>query len=727
MNKIRKWHESGYSCIKDSTFIQQRRPIMKATKNRVLQVLTLCAAVFLFAGKGVDTAHAAGLLVADGGFGGVLEITEHDVQVTVNNGIAVTHVNQVFLNKENRQVEALYTFPVPKGASVSNFSMWINGKEMIGEVLEKKRAREIYNSYKQRKRDPGLLEQTDYKTFEMRIFPIAPKAEQRVQITYYQELDFDHDWATYVYPLATSTRSGIDNRVSGRFSVSANIKSAIPISAVNSPSHSKDFVMVNHTQHYHEASLENRDGDLARDVVLAFQVTRPITGMDLVTSKTNGEDGYFSLTLTAGKELEKTQTGADYVFVLDISGSMANDGKLSTSVNSLEAFVKSLGPDDKFELITFNKRPYTLFNQLMDARQENISKAVSFLGSQEARGGTSLQPAMATAYKYRTDDRPMNTVILSDGMTEQAERRILMDMIHSRPSNIRVFCIGVGNEINRSLLTQMAEEAGGLAAFISRQDDFDRQAKAFRRKLMHPVATDLQINISGIDVYDIEPEKLPNLYHGMPVKIYGRYKGEGDGKIAIGAAVNGRQISTAAELSFPGRNNDNPEIERMWAWHRMEQLKRQHEVNSNPSLVDEIVRLGEGYSITSEYTSFLVLENDTEYKRWKIERRNVSRIKRDRSAQQRLREELDRLRDKSLSAIGPMENNIAAQSKPAPLVSRTPKRTTPQPLPGQPQSSENSQGFNMPSFGGGGAMDPVSALVGIALGGGALFGRRKKK
>jgi Ca-activated chloride channel family protein len=107
--------------------------------------------------------------------------------------------SQVFRNTENRQVEALYSFPVPKGASVANFSMWIQGKEMVGEVLEKKRAREIYDSYKQARRDPGLLEQVDYKTFEMRIFPIAAGSEQKVQITYYQELDFDHDAATYVY------------------------------------------------------------------------------------------------------------------------------------------------------------------------------------------------------------------------------------------------------------------------------------------------------------------------------------------------------------------------------------------------------------------------------------------------------------------------------------------------------------------------------------------------
>jgi Ca-activated chloride channel family protein len=147
----------------------------------------ISAIVLLIATAIASPLHAAGLLIADGGFGGVLEIEEHDVQVTINNGVAVTHVTQVFRNTENRQVEALYTFPVPKQASVSNFSMWINGTEMVGEVLEKERARQVYSTYKQqaRPKDPGLLEQVDYKTFEMRIFPINPDARQKVQITYY--------------------------------------------------------------------------------------------------------------------------------------------------------------------------------------------------------------------------------------------------------------------------------------------------------------------------------------------------------------------------------------------------------------------------------------------------------------------------------------------------------------------------------------------------------------
>ena len=267
------------------------------------------------------SAEASGLLIADGGFGGKLEIKEHDVTVTINNGIAVTDVRQVFLNTENRMVEALYTFPVPKGASVSNFSMIINGKEMVGEVVEKARARKIYESYKKTKRDPGLLEQVDFKRFEMRVFPIAAGAEQHVRVTYCQELDIDHDWATYVYPLATNSL-GADEKTTGRFSVTVDVKSEVPIVETSCPSHKDEFVIADHSDSYIRGSLEAKEGDLSRDLVLAYRIERPQTGIDIVTSRAPDEDGYFQLTLTAGKELEQLSRGMDYVFVLDVSGSL---------------------------------------------------------------------------------------------------------------------------------------------------------------------------------------------------------------------------------------------------------------------------------------------------------------------------------------------------------------------------------------------------------------------
>jgi len=581
--------------------------------------------------------RAAGLLIADGGTGGVLEIDEHTVRVTINNGIAVTEVTQVFRNTENRQVEALYLFPVPKGASVANFSMWIGGKEMVGEVVEKQRAREIYNSYKQVRRDPGLLEQVDYKNFEMRIFPIGPQAQQKVQITYYQELDFDHDWATYVYPLATAPQAGLRSSAIGKFGLSLQVKSEVPIVALESPSHPDDFVVVQHSENYHEASLETTGGDLNRDLVLACHISRPHTGIDLVTSRPSGEDGYFLLTMTPGEELGQSRQGMDYVFVLDISGSMANESKLQVSRDSIDAFVRELGTEDRFELITFNVAPQTLFGELRPVADDSKAQAVEFLRAQHGRGGTILRPAMAAAYRYGNPDRPLNVVILSDGLTDQSERAELLNLILSRPANARVFCIGVGNDVNRPLLSQIAQEAGGLAAFLSRGDSFERQAKAFRRKLLRPAASNVKITFPGIETYDIEPRQLPNLYYGMPLRMYGRYRAAGPTKVRVQAEIEGAVLDQSIDVNLSAADGSNSEIERMWAWQKIDRLlKEANHTGSRADATNEIVRLGEAYSIVTEYTSFIVLENDAEYQRWKIGRRNLLKLARDRKQQQTL-------------------------------------------------------------------------------------------
>jgi Ca-activated chloride channel family protein len=672
------------------------------------------------------SARAAGLLVSDSGFGGILEIKEHTVQVTINNGIAVTEVNQVFLNTENRQVEALYTFPVPADASVANFSMWINGAEMVGEVLERERAREIYESYRRqaRPRDPGLLEQTDYRTFEMRIFPIGPGAEQRVQIVYYQELNHDNDWATFVYPLATATRPVIDQRVTGRFALTMSVRSEVPIVEMDSPSHADLFIFTAHNESFYEASLEMPEGSLGRDIVLAYHLSRPHTGVDIITSRQDNEDGYFCMTITAGEELADLVTGMDYVFVLDMSGSMGADRKLETSGEAVGAFVQALGEEDRFELMAFNVQPVTLFGGLRAVSAESLARADQFLAAREAKGGTVLQPAITTAYRYAdpNGDRPLNVVVLSDGLTKQSDRVELLRLIAARPQNCRVFCVGVGNDVNRPLLEQMAEEAGGLAALVSRGDNFDRQARAFRRKLTRPVATNLSVAFEGGQVHDLVPEQLPNLYHGAPVRLYGRYKGSGPARVAIRADVNGFGLDSVLEVLLPEEDLNNPEIERMWAWHRVQRLLKQADaVGSRANVVDEIIRLGEAHSIATEYTSFLVLDNNDEYKRWKIDRRNALRIEHDRKAQARLRAELDAMRMAAVEKLGPVvEAAPASEKEQAAVERRVDVRTTQ-----TAQRDTSGQGWDLPTFGGG-AIDPVTGSLAAGLAALVVAARRKK-
>ena len=401
---------------------------------------------------------------------------------------------------------------------------------------------------------------------------------------------------------------------------------------------------------------------------------------------------------------------------------------MTVSRNSLEAFVAELEETDRFDVMTFNVQPKTAFGQLHQANDKNKNNAYQFMASQQARGGTVLNPAMTAAYRYGDPDRLLNVVILSDGMTEQKERSTLLQLIKSRPGNARVFCIGVGNEVNRPLLEQMAEDSGGLAAFISHGDDFKRQARAFRRKLARPAIAGPTLNIAGVQVYDMEPMVLPNLYHGAPIRIYGRYRGSGESKVTLIGDVRGRELTRTATLEFTASNSGDPEIERMWALKRVDRLQKTADRSgSRDAVIDEIIQLGEAYSIVTEYTSFLVLENDGEYQRWKIDRRNARRFIRDRQAQNRRADKLEALRSRAMQNIGPQPTQGVVPSAPVKIAQGQSQASGPQQSPrpqAVPSASRPAQvdpaGNTNTSFGTG----PVGPLFVLAA---ALMARRKRR
>ena len=457
------------------------------------------------------------------------------------------------------------------------------------------------------------------------------------------------------------------------------------------------------------------------------------------------------LTMTAGKELEEYGAGMDYLFLVDISGSMANDNKLVQSRATVASFTDALGSDDRFDVLTFSNVPELHFGALTAADDASRTAAREFLDSKKARGGTVLRPALQTAWKYRDQDRPLNVVLLSDGMTEPKEQSELLQLISEAPAGIRVFCIGIGNEVNRPLLKQMAEGAGGLAAFVSQEDDFARQAQMFRRKLMRPVATDVRMEVTGVELAGLTSEEMPDLFYGAPLRLFGRYKSAGNAEITIHANVMGQPVTQTVNLAFPETSTDNPEIERMWALEQVQQrMGKIRETGESPQLVQDIVALCEGFSIVSEYASFIVLENDSEYQRWSIERRNLNRVQRDEAAQQRLQRDLEVMREKSLANIGPA-NSAAPTSTQQPVpadTSAAPGSPTPPVQPATPGDlnwaqppSSNPQPASAPSSGrsptpffggggggggGGGAVDPLTARMALGLAGTAATRRQRR-
>ncbi|HEX5718322.1 MAG TPA: hypothetical protein VF179_19325, partial [Thermoanaerobaculia bacterium] len=195
------------------------------------------------------------------------------------------------------------------------------------------------------------------------------------------------------------------------------------------------------------------------------------------------------------------------------------------------------------------------------------------------------------------------------------------------------------------------------------------------------------------------------------------YRGAGPVKIRVKADVAGKPLEQTIDLEIPA-DAENPEIERMWAWHRVQQLlKDADREGSRAGVLDEIVRLGEGFSIVTEYTSFLVLENDAEYQRWQIQRRNALRIERDRRAQERVREDLDRIRDKTLAGLGPVEVEKRASVNPVPAAAPASPRP-PAPTP-EPQRNRGDV-----DLGGGGALDGFAVALALLLAAASLRATR---
>jgi hypothetical protein len=217
--------------------------------------------------------------------------------------------------------------------------------------------------------------------------------------------------------------------------------------------------------------------------------------------------------------------------------------------------------------------------------------------------------------------------------------------------------------------------------------------------------------------------------------VYGRYKQGGTMTASIQADVLGAPLDQTIELKLPDQEASNPEIERMWASHRVDKLMAaDRERGSVGSTRDEIVRLCEGYSIVSEYASFIVLENDAEYKRWSIERRNATRVERDRSSQLALRRQLEQLRDRAAANLGPSRDDTTvtlAAANPLPTeASQTTNNASPTnatPSRGRDLDMPSSGNGGGRRFGGGGAIDPVTGAVALVLAGAAICAARRKR
>lgn len=567
------------------------------------------ALIFVLAA--VAPANAAGLLIPEDKKLPPLAMVHHRVTIAIDDQVAVTTVEQAFRNHTTRDLEATYLFPVPKGANVNKFTMWVGDTETAGELLDAKKANQVYTDIVRRTQDPGILEYMGNNLMRLKVFPVQPGKDQKVKISFTAVAPQDNGVVEYVYPLKTDGKGA---KTLEDFSVKATIKSQHPVQSVYSPTHA--IALVRKSDKEVGMTFERSQAVLDKDFQLFYSVGNKEIGITPVAHRPiSAEDGYFLLLISPQLEASKSNViPRDLVLVLDTSGSMDNV-KMDQARKALKHCLSNLNAGDRFAIVSFSTNVRTYRDALVEANGEQLDNAKKWVDGLKAGGGTAIQTALDTALEMRTKDdgRSFTVVFLTDGQPTIGEMRpeqIIRNVAAKNSANTRIFTFGVGDDVNTALLDQISDNSRALSTYVRPAEDIETKAASLYGKISHPVLANVRLTTSeNIKVHEIYPPALPDLFFGGQLVVLGKYSGHGPAAVKLSGYVGKEKRDFAYDVNFPSRTEGDREfVEHLWARRKVGFLLDQIRINGEQKeLMDEMLGLAKKYGIATPYTSYLVV------------------------------------------------------------------------------------------------------------------------
>jgi Ca-activated chloride channel family protein len=544
-----------------------------------------------------------------------LEIRYHHVDVRIEDQVAVTHVDQVFFNPNDWTVEGTYVFPIPYGATVTNFILWIDGQAVEGQVLEADEARRTYEEIVRQMQDPALLEYADRGALQARIFPIPPQGERRIELEYTQVLTAEGGLVRYTYPLNTEKFS---TQPLKSVRISLDVRSNVPVRAVYSPSHP---VAVSKDGSFHfTAGYEATDIKPDTDFALYYSIGEG-EAFHLLSYRDPADpaepDGFFALLLAPRPEAAVHTLPKDVILVLDRSGSMEGD-KFSQAQDALVYILEHLNPEDRFNIITFSTGIETYAQTVRDTSE--VQDAIDWVQRLSAVGSTDINRALLEAAAYAQWERPTYLIFLTDGLPTEGvvdSSQILNNLASTASDNLRLFAFGVGYDVDTYLLDSLAAEHHGTSTYVVPGESIDEVLSSFYAKVSTPVLTDLELDFGDMVVYDLYPSPLPDLFEGSQIVVVGRYREGGVTDVTLRGNLDRQtqtftfpdQVFISDSLGQAAGGANQAFLSRLWATRKIGYLLNQVRLQgAEQELIDQIVRLSIRYGIVTPYTSYLVTE-----------------------------------------------------------------------------------------------------------------------
>ncbi|MGE3172457.1 MAG: VWA domain-containing protein [Planctomycetota bacterium] len=536
------------------------------------------------------------------------------VRAAIDGGAATTVIEQTFANRGERPAEARWLLPLPEGAIADDLRLRVGDDELRAEVLDAGAARRVYEDIVRSRRDPALLEYVGDGLLQARVFPIPPHGEATLTVRLRQALPLAAGLGEWALPLR-ALRLSLPH--TGPIGVDVTLRAATALKTVV-PSR-QDAEVVYDGECAARVTFEIApDAPVERDLRVLFGLAETEFGLHALTYRRPGEDGWLQLFVSPRRALPPEAVPPRCVqFVLDTSGSMKGQ-KLRQAKAALRAFLGTLRPQDRFQIVPFATEARPLFPAPRPADFAALSAAQRGIDALQARGGTNIGDALAAAFagvqEGKEESRPGELsliVFVTDGRPTvgTTDARLLLRLAGEQDGGgSRLFVFGVGDDVDRGLLQDLAAAHRGTCDAVAEGEPIDRKTTALCARIREPALTDVTVACDGVEGFELTPRRVPDLFAGDTLQLVGRYRGTGTHEVVLRGALCGAVQEYRFPVVFPTVDTRRDAVPVAWAQRQIEVLLREQRRHPSAELANEVRRLAREYGVTTPFTSQLIVE-----------------------------------------------------------------------------------------------------------------------
>jgi Ca-activated chloride channel family protein len=545
--------------------------------------------------------------------------------------IAAVKIHQVFENTGGKTIEAVYVFPASTRAAVHAMRMKIGQRTVEAKIERKAEARAQYEAAKRQGKRASLLEQERPNVFTTSVANIMPGDRIEVELDYSELLVPEDHVYEFVYPTVVGPRyAGGANPKTDQWmanphlsegkaepyawDIKVHLQTGIGLKDVSSPSHKIAVKYAGPSTA--DISLDQTGGG-NKDFVLRYRLAgnKIETGLLQYAESPSGlpypAEKFFALLVEPPQRPALADIpGREYIFLLDVSGSM-HGFPLDTTKELMRHLLPSLRPTDHFNIVCFSGDNYVWSPKgSRPATGANIREGIEAILRHQGGGGTELMGGLQAAYGIPRVGKGVSrtVVVVTDGyvgVEAQAFR-----FIRERGDQANLFAFGIGSSVNRGLIEGMARAGLGEPFVVLGPQKAAEQAEKLRKMIDRPLLTDIQVRFGDAGAYEVAPEKIPDLLAERPLLIYGKYKGDKPTRIEINGRTGRGAWHHAIDLRPADARPQNLALRALWARKWVEVLEDELHMGGGKPVENAITDLGLFYNLLTPFTSFVAIDSE---------------------------------------------------------------------------------------------------------------------